>query len=59
VLTPQTISTNASQSPMMHAGNISLQGFTVQHLKEWLEKTYASQKTAVTAEKSERSEKDE
>ncbi|KAJ1156828.1 hypothetical protein NDU88_009545 [Pleurodeles waltl] len=24
VLTPQTISTNASQSPMMHAGNISL-----------------------------------
>ncbi|KAJ1218800.1 hypothetical protein NDU88_006372 [Pleurodeles waltl] len=34
---------------MMHAGNISLQGFTVQQLNEWLEKTYASQKTTVTA----------
>ncbi|KAJ1135457.1 hypothetical protein NDU88_001897 [Pleurodeles waltl] len=58
VLTPQIISTNASQSPMMHAGNISLQGFSVQQLNEWLEKTYAP-KTTVTAEKPERTEKDE
>ncbi|KAJ1117792.1 hypothetical protein NDU88_005988 [Pleurodeles waltl] len=58
VLTLQSISTNASQSPMMHAGNISLQGFTVQQVNEWLEKTYAS-KTAATVEKLERSEKDE
>ncbi|KAJ1208198.1 hypothetical protein NDU88_003584 [Pleurodeles waltl] len=49
VLTPQTISTNTSQSPVIHAGNISLQGFTVQQLNEWLEKTYTSQKTTATA----------
>ncbi|KAJ1114386.1 hypothetical protein NDU88_002624 [Pleurodeles waltl] len=59
VLTPQTISTNASQSPMMHAGNISLHGFTVQQLNEWLEKTYASQKTTVTAVEPERIGRDE
>ncbi|KAJ1190953.1 hypothetical protein NDU88_000271 [Pleurodeles waltl] len=59
VLTPQTISRNASQSRMMHAGNISLQGCTVQQLNEWLEKTYASQKTTVTTVEPERSEKDD
>ncbi|KAJ1097337.1 hypothetical protein NDU88_002461 [Pleurodeles waltl] len=59
VLTPQTITTNASQSPMMHAGNISLQGFTVQQLNEWLEKTYASQKTTATAVEPERLGRDE
>ncbi|KAJ1106112.1 hypothetical protein NDU88_003515 [Pleurodeles waltl] len=59
VLTPQTIRLNASQSPMMHAGNISLQGFTVQQLNEWLEKTYASQKTTVTAVEPERMGRDE
>ncbi|KAJ1192568.1 hypothetical protein NDU88_001875 [Pleurodeles waltl] len=47
VLTPQTMSTNTSHTPMMHAGNILLQGFTVQQLNEWLEKTYTSQKAAV------------
>ncbi|KAJ1203548.1 hypothetical protein NDU88_007333 [Pleurodeles waltl] len=59
VLTSQTISLNASQSPMMHAGNISQQGFKVQQLNEWLEKTYASQKTTVTAVEPEKSEKDD
>ncbi|KAJ1118186.1 hypothetical protein NDU88_006381 [Pleurodeles waltl] len=59
MLTPQTISTNASQSPMMHAGNISLQGFTVQQFNEWLEKTYASQKTTITAVERERLGRDE
>ncbi|KAJ1177283.1 hypothetical protein NDU88_002544 [Pleurodeles waltl] len=56
--TPQSIITNASHSPMMHAGNISLQGFTVQQVNEWLEKTYTP-KAATTVEKLERSEKDE
>ncbi|KAJ1116719.1 hypothetical protein NDU88_004925 [Pleurodeles waltl] len=59
VLTPQTISTNASQSPMMHAGNISLQGFTVQQLNDWLEKTFPTQRTTVTAVEPERLGKDE
>ncbi|KAJ1150428.1 hypothetical protein NDU88_003220 [Pleurodeles waltl] len=59
VLTPQAISTNASQSPMMHAGNISLQGFMVQQFNEWLEKTFTTQKTTVTAVEPERSEKDD
>ncbi|KAJ1172115.1 hypothetical protein NDU88_003966 [Pleurodeles waltl] len=53
------ISTTASQTPMMHAGNISLQGFTVQQLNEWLEKTYTSQKTTVTAVEPEKIGKDE
>ncbi|KAJ1178545.1 hypothetical protein NDU88_003790 [Pleurodeles waltl] len=47
VLTPQTMSTNTSLTPMTHAGNISLQGFTVQQLNEWLEKTYTSPKSTV------------
>ncbi|KAJ1192659.1 hypothetical protein NDU88_001967 [Pleurodeles waltl] len=34
VLTPQTMSMNTSHSPMIHAGNILLQGFTVQQLNE-------------------------
>ncbi|KAJ1204065.1 hypothetical protein NDU88_007846 [Pleurodeles waltl] len=59
VLTPQTESTNTSHSPMMHAGNISLQGFTVQQLNEWLEKTYTSQKTAVVTVEPEKEKQDE
>ncbi|KAJ1180011.1 hypothetical protein NDU88_005239 [Pleurodeles waltl] len=59
VLTPQTMSTNTSHSPMIHAGNISLQGFTVQQLNEWLEKTYTSQKTAVTTVEPEKEKQDE
>ncbi|KAJ1132076.1 hypothetical protein NDU88_010406 [Pleurodeles waltl] len=59
VLTPQTMSTNTSHSPMMHAGNISLQGFTVQQLNEWLEKAYTSQKTAVVAVEPEKGKQDE
>ncbi|KAJ1202106.1 hypothetical protein NDU88_005908 [Pleurodeles waltl] len=59
VLTPQTMSTNTSHSPMMHAGNISLQGFTVQQLNEWLEKTYTSQKTAVVTVELEKEKQDE
>ncbi|KAJ1125552.1 hypothetical protein NDU88_003980 [Pleurodeles waltl] len=48
VLTPQTMSTNNSYTPMIHTGNISLQGFTVQQLNEWLEKTCTSQKATAT-----------
>ncbi|KAJ1119614.1 hypothetical protein NDU88_007799 [Pleurodeles waltl] len=56
VLAPQTLSTNTTQSPLMQSGNILLQGFSVQQLNEWLEKTNASQTTTVTAERSERDE---
>ncbi|KAJ1150123.1 hypothetical protein NDU88_002921 [Pleurodeles waltl] len=56
VLTPQILSANTSQAPLMQSGNISLQGFPVQQLNEWLEKINASQTTAVTAERSERNE---
>ncbi|KAJ1180371.1 hypothetical protein NDU88_005592 [Pleurodeles waltl] len=59
VLTPQTMSTNTSQTPMIHAGNISLQGFTVQQLNEWLEKTCTSQKTTVTTVEPEKEKQDE
>ncbi|KAJ1100018.1 hypothetical protein NDU88_005108 [Pleurodeles waltl] len=59
VLTPQTMSTNTSHSPMIHAGNISLQGFTVQQLNKWLEKTYTSQKTTVTTVEPEKEKQDE
>ncbi|KAJ1216998.1 hypothetical protein NDU88_004595 [Pleurodeles waltl] len=56
VLAPQTISTDTSQSPLMHSGNILLQGFSAQQLNEWLEKTYASQNAAVTIDKPEKEE---
>ncbi|KAJ1218098.1 hypothetical protein NDU88_005683 [Pleurodeles waltl] len=59
VLTPQTMSTNTSHSTMIHAGNISLQGFTVQQLNEWLEKTYTSQKAAVVTVEPEKEKQDE
>ncbi|KAJ1091547.1 hypothetical protein NDU88_004667 [Pleurodeles waltl] len=59
VLTPQTMSTNTSHSPMIHAGNISLQGFTVQQLNEWLEKTCTSQKTTVTTLEPEKEKQEE
>ncbi|KAJ1213534.1 hypothetical protein NDU88_001168 [Pleurodeles waltl] len=59
VLTPQTMSTNTSHTPMIHAGNISLQGFTVQQLNEWLEKTCTSQKTAMTTIEPEKEKQDE
>ncbi|KAJ1149345.1 hypothetical protein NDU88_002155 [Pleurodeles waltl] len=59
VLTPQTMSTNTSQTPMIHARNISLQGFTVQQLNEWLERTYTSQKAAVTTVEPEKERQDE
>ncbi|KAJ1149914.1 hypothetical protein NDU88_002713 [Pleurodeles waltl] len=56
VLAPQTLSTDTTQSPLMQSGNILLQGFSVQQLNEWLEKTSASQTTASTAERSEKDE---
>ncbi|KAJ1117736.1 hypothetical protein NDU88_005933 [Pleurodeles waltl] len=59
VLTPQTTSTNTSHTPIIHAGNISLQGITVQQLNGWLEKTYTSQKTAVTTDEPEKEKQDE
>ncbi|KAJ1144061.1 hypothetical protein NDU88_010363 [Pleurodeles waltl] len=59
VLTPQTMSTNTSHTPMIHAGNISLQGFTIQQLNEWLEKSSTSRKTTVTEANPEREKQDE
>ncbi|KAJ1115249.1 hypothetical protein NDU88_003475 [Pleurodeles waltl] len=59
VLTPQTMSTSTSHSPRMHAGNISLQGSTVQQLNEWLEKTYTSQRAAVVTVETEMEKQDE
>ncbi|KAJ1110476.1 hypothetical protein NDU88_007827 [Pleurodeles waltl] len=59
VLTPQTMSTNTSHSPMMRARNISLQGFTVQQLNELLERTYTSQKTAMVTVEPEKEKQDE
>ncbi|KAJ1173345.1 hypothetical protein NDU88_005181 [Pleurodeles waltl] len=56
VLAPQTMSTETSQAPLMQSGNISLQGFSVQQMNEWLGNTNASQTTTVTAERSERDE---
>ncbi|KAJ1105159.1 hypothetical protein NDU88_002567 [Pleurodeles waltl] len=56
LLTPQIPSANVPQTPMMQAGNISLQGLTVQQLNEWLDKLNSPQTTPATAEQSEREE---
>ncbi|KAJ1130244.1 hypothetical protein NDU88_008599 [Pleurodeles waltl] len=53
LLTPQVMSTNTSQTPMMQAGNILLQGLTAQQLNEWLDKLNTPQTTPATAERSE------
>ncbi|KAJ1190976.1 hypothetical protein NDU88_000293 [Pleurodeles waltl] len=55
-LTPQVMSTNTTQTPMVQSGNVSLQGLTAQELNEWLDKLNTSQATSVTAERSEREE---
>ncbi|KAJ1116727.1 hypothetical protein NDU88_004933 [Pleurodeles waltl] len=55
-LTPQVMSTNTTQTPMVQSGNISLQGLTVQQLNEWLNKLNTPQTTTVTPERSEREE---
>ncbi|KAJ1108670.1 hypothetical protein NDU88_006046 [Pleurodeles waltl] len=59
VLTLQTLSTNTSHTPMIHAGNISLQGFTIQQLNKWLGKNSTSRKTTVTEANTEREKQDE
>ncbi|KAJ1124335.1 hypothetical protein NDU88_002796 [Pleurodeles waltl] len=56
LLTPQISSANVPQTPMMQAGNISLQGLTTQQLNEWLDKLNSPQTTPATAERSEREE---
>ncbi|KAJ1136176.1 hypothetical protein NDU88_002594 [Pleurodeles waltl] len=56
LLTPQISSANVLQTPIMQAGNISLQGFTAQQLNEWLDKLNSPQTTPATAERSEREE---
>ncbi|KAJ1208908.1 hypothetical protein NDU88_004291 [Pleurodeles waltl] len=56
LLTPQVLSANMSQTPMVQAGNISLQGLTAQQLNEWLDKLNTPQTTPATAERSEREE---
>ncbi|KAJ1140782.1 hypothetical protein NDU88_007120 [Pleurodeles waltl] len=55
-LTPQVMSTNTTQTPMVQSGNILLQNLTAQQLNEWLDKLNASQTTTVTTERSERDE---
>ncbi|KAJ1143649.1 hypothetical protein NDU88_009954 [Pleurodeles waltl] len=55
-LTPQVMSTNTTQTPMMQSGNVSLQGLTAQQLNKWLDKLNTPQTTTVTAERSERDE---
>ncbi|KAJ1089609.1 hypothetical protein NDU88_002760 [Pleurodeles waltl] len=44
------------QTPIVQAGNISLQGLTAQQLNEWLDKLNSPQTTPTTAERSEREE---
>ncbi|KAJ1150011.1 hypothetical protein NDU88_002809 [Pleurodeles waltl] len=55
-LTPQVMSTNTTQTPMVQSGNVLLQGSTAQQLNEWLDKLNTPQTTTVTAERSEREE---
>ncbi|KAJ1155763.1 hypothetical protein NDU88_008492 [Pleurodeles waltl] len=56
LLTPQIPSANVPQTPMMQAGNISLQGLTAQQLNEWIDKLNSPQTTPATAERLEREE---
>ncbi|KAJ1156535.1 hypothetical protein NDU88_009254 [Pleurodeles waltl] len=53
LLTPQISSANIPQTPLVQAGNISLQGLTARQLNDWLDKLNTPQTTPAAAGRTE------